>query len=327
MLQVREGTRRLLIMTMVSAIAMVSATQVQAQAKDARDDDDKVLWQETLAAAEAGSAIAQCDLGELIVRGKEAQRGMKVAAKWFAMAAEQNALCGLMRMGEFHRRGTGVEENIALSDSFYARALPQVAVLARSGDIQMQIQLAKMHHKALGTEEDLELAGLWYRNAAASLEPLVKVGDIDAHKKLANILIIGIGLDRNVVRAGKLYEVAAIAGDRAGLYLAGAMWFTGRANHPVDHARGFKWLYKAAEIDHPRSQAYVGAALAQGLGVEADPVEAVKWLQLAIDRGVGAAKPELKDLEQEITNRQLEQGKVLAAEWIPLFDRPEKKTG
>ncbi|MDF1720779.1 MAG: tetratricopeptide repeat protein [Minwuia sp.] len=324
MLQVREGSRRLLITTMVATVAMVGAAQ--AQVKDTRDDNDRTLWQETLAAAKEGSASAQCDLGELIVRGKEAQRGMKVAAKWFGEAAKQDALCGLMRMGEFHRRGTGVDKNLAQSDSFYARALPQVAILARSGDIEMQIQLAKMHHKALGTEEDLELAAVWYRNAAASLEPLVKVGDIDAHKKLANILIIGIGIDRDVVRAGKLYEVAAIAGDRAGLYLAGTMWFTGRANHPVDHVRGFKWLYKAAEINHPRSQGYVGAAYAKGLGVEADPVLAVKWLQLAIDRGVGAARPEMKELEQEITEKQLKQGKALAAEWIPLFDRPENKT-
>jgi len=214
-----------------------------------------------------------------------------------------------------------VEENIALSDSFFARALPQVSALARGGDIQMQIQLAKMHHKALGTPEDLELAALWYRNAATLLEPLVRAGDIDAHKKLANILIIGVGVDRDVIRAGKLYEVAATAGDRAGLYLAGVMFFTGKAKHPVDHERGFYWLFKAAEADHPRSQAYVGAAFAQGLGVESDPVEAVKWLQLAIDRGVGAAKPELKELSQDITEKQLKQGKALAAEWLPIFDR------
>jgi len=324
MLQAREFTRRRLITTMGAVIA--TGSTVQAQSKDAGDAGDRTLWEETLAAAKEGSAVAQCDLGELIVRGKEAQYGPKVAAKWFGKAAEQDALCGLMRMGEFHRRGTGVEKNIALSDSFYARALPHVTALARGGDIQMQIQLAKMHHKALGTVEDLELAGLWYRNAAASLEPLVKVGDIDAHKKLANILIIGVGLDRDVIRAGQLYEVAAIAGDRAGLYLAGVMWFSGRANHPVDHARGYKWLHKAAEIDHPRSQAYVGTALAQGLGVEADPVEAVKWLQLAIDRGVGAAKPELKELAEGLTEAQLEQGRARAAAWVPLFEREENRT-
>ncbi len=324
MLQVRKGKRRLVLMTVASAIAMIGVAQ--AQDKDPRDAGDHALWQRTLLEAEAGRAVAQCDLGELIVRGKEAQRGMKVAAKWFAMAAEQEALCGLMRMGEFHRRGTGVEKNLALSDGYYARALPTITVLAREGDLEMQIQLAKMHHKALGTKEDLDLAGFWYHNAAVALEPLVEAGDIDAHKKLANILIIGIGIDRDVERAGRLYEVAAVAGDRAGLYLAGSMWFTGRGKHPVDHERGFNWLHKAAEIDHPRSQAYVGTAFAQGLGVEADPVEAVKWLQLAIDRGVGAAKPELKELSKNITAAQLQEGKALAADWVPLFDRAENKS-
>lgn len=312
-------TGRALALTLVLGSAL--AGTVQADDEDLRTDDEKLLWDETLAAARDGSTTAMCDLGELIVRGKEAQRGMKVAAKWFGKASEQEALCGLLRMAEFHRRGRGVEESIPLSDSFYARALPQVSTLARGGDIQMQIQLAKMHHKALGTPEDLELAALWYRNAATLLEPLVTAGDIDAHKKLANILIIGVGVDRDVIRAGKLYEVAATAGDRAGLFLAGRMFFTGKANHPVDHQRGFYWLFRAAEADHPRSQAYVGTAFAQGLGVEADPVEAVKWLQLAIDRGVGAARPELKELTQDITEKQLNRGKALAEEWVPIFDR------
>ncbi|GJL87855.1 MAG: hypothetical protein DHS20C03_15640 [Minwuia thermotolerans] len=317
-----KGTGRTLIRGAMVLTIMLGAAQAQAQQEeDERSQDEKLLWEETLVAAKEGSSVAMCDLGELIVRGKEAQRGLKVAAKWFGKAAEQDALCGLLRMAEFHRRGRGVEENVALSDSFFARALPQVSTLARGGDIQMQIQLAKMHHKALGTPEDLELAALWYRNAATLLEPLVKAGDIDAHKKLANILIIGVGVDRDVVRAGKLYEAAATAGDRAGQFLAGRMFFTGKANHPVDHERGFYWLFRAAEADHPRSQAYIGAAFAQGLGVEPDPVEAVKWLQLAIDRGVGAARPELKELSQDITEKQLQQGKDLAAEWIPIFDR------
>ena len=314
-----EGSLRLIFCASVVGLAMLGP--VQAQDDDAQDIADKLLWDETLAAAREGSTTAMCDLGELVVRGKEAKRGLKVAAKWFAAAAEENALCGLMRMAEFHREGRAVEKNIALSDSLYNRALPQVLRLARNGDIPMQIQLAKMHHKAMGTPEDLELAGFWYANAAKLLEPMVQAGDIDAHKKLANILIIGIGVDRDADRAGQLYEVAATAGDRAGQYLAGVMFFTGRAGHPVDQKRGFDWLFKAAERDHPRSQGYVGAAFAQGLGVEADPVEAVKWLQLAIDRGVGASRPELKELSQDITEKQLEQGKALAAKWVPIFDR------
>jgi len=303
------------------------AMAIGAGAAFGQDADSDPIWVAALERAEAGSAIAQCELGELIVRGPQAHRGLATAIEWFSAAAEQDAVCGQLRLGEFYRRGgQGVQKDIGQSDANYAAALPKVLGLAREGDLSMQIQLAKMHHKALGTKEDLELAGFWYRTAAGLLEPLVKAGDLDAGKKLGNILVIGIGVDRDVVRAGELYEAAAEAGDRAGQYLAGLMWFTGRAKHPVDHARGFKWLFLAAEADHPRSQYYVGTAYADGLGVEPDAVEAAMWLTLARDRGINASKSALKDLAENASEARIQEGVEKAAIWMPVFEREDTST-
>jgi TPR repeat protein len=287
----------------------------------AQDAESDIIWKAAVERAKEGSIVAQCELGELVVRGQQAHRGAKVALKWFGMAAEQEALCGLIRMAEMARRGQGMAKDVGVSDQFYERALPKVLVLARQGDVQMQIQLAKMHHKALGTKEDLELAGFWYKTAASLLEPMVEAGDLDAAKKLGNILVIGIGLDRDPVLAGKLYERAAEAGDRAGSYLAGLMWFTGRAGHPVDHKRGFKWLFAAAEADHPRSQYYVGTAFADGLGVDEDAIDAAMWLTLAGDRGIGATKSAMKDLGEKAAEARIKEGIAKAADWVPVYDR------
>lgn len=287
----------------------------------AQNADDQVIWKAAVERAKEGSIVAQCELGELVVRGPQAHRGPKVAAKWFGMAAEQDALCGLLRMAEMSRRGQGMAKDVGVSDQFYERALPKVVTLARQGDVQMQIQLAKMYHKALGTKEDLELAGIWYSTAAGLLEPQVEAGDLDAAKKLGNILVIGIGVERDPVLAGKLYERAAEAGDRAGSYLAGLMWFTGRAGHPVDHKRGFKWLFAAAEADHPLSQYYVGTAFADGLGVDKNAIDAAMWLTLAQDRGIGASRSAMKDLGEKANEARINEGVARAEDWIPIYDR------
>ncbi|WP_417516376.1 tetratricopeptide repeat protein [Minwuia sp.] len=304
-----------------TTFAIAMGVLVAMGTASAQDNEPSKRWKDALERAKLGSAVAQCELGELVVRGQEAERGMKVAAKWFKQAADQDALCGLLRMAEFHRRGTGVKKDVGISDTYYERALPLVLALARQGDVEMQIQLAKMHHKALGTKEDLELAGFWYKTAASLLEPLVKAGDLDAAKKLGNILVIGVGVDRDPIRAAQLYERAAEAGDRAGQYLAGLMFFTGRAGHPVDHERGFKWLYLAADADHPRSQYFVGTAYADGLGIEADATRAAKWLTLAGDRGVNASTPAMKALIEKAPRDDVEKGIDLAENWVPVFER------
>jgi TPR repeat protein len=287
----------------------------------AQDADSDAEWKEAVKRANAGSVVAQCQLGELVVRGPQANRGLKVAVKWFGKAAEQGALCGLLRMAEMARRGQGMEKDVGLSDSYYERALPLVLALARDGDLEMQIQLAKMHHKALGTKEDLELAGFWYKTAASLLTPMVEAGDLSAAKKLGNILVIGIGIDRDPVRAAVLYERAAEAGDRTGAYLAGLMWFTGRAGHPVDHERGFKWLFAAADANHPRSQYYVGTAYSDGLGVKASVVDAAMWLTLAGDQGIAASASAMKDLIDKADKKQIEKGIDLSEKWVPVYDR------
>ncbi len=88
--------------------------------------------------------------------------------------------------------------------------------------------------------------------------------------------------------------------------------------------RVFKWLFAAADANHPRSQYYVGTAYADGLGVEAEAVEAAMWLTLAGNQGVGASKSAMKDLGEKADKADkadIEKGVARAEEWIPIYDR------
>ncbi len=306
---------------MLVGIAVTALSMGPAFAAD--EDLNSGDWKLALPLAKDGDPLAQCQLGELIVRGIGAHHGIKAAAGWFVKAADKDELCGLLRMGEFHRRGRGVTRDVEVSDEYYARALPKVESAARLGDIERQILLAQMYQRGWGTEKDLAKAGFWNKTAASLLEPLVAVGDVDAHKKLANILLTGIGVKRDVLRAGRLYERAAATGDRAGQFLAGLMWFNGRAGHPVDHKRGFQWLFQAAEQDHPRSQFLVGTGFANGQGVDPSVRKAAKWFKLADDRGFADAEAALKSLEGKGPKIAYNKGIADAEDWLPVHERPD----
>jgi len=303
-----------------TALIVLPALVFMAGFAGADETEDSDQWKSALPLAEEGNALAQCELGQLIMRGRDAHHSKKEAAGWFFKASEKDALCGLLAMGDMTRQGIGTRRDEKVTFDYYRRALPQVEALARGGDVQMMIQAGKMYQRGWGTDANLESAGRWNILAARYLEPLVVAGNVDAHKKLGNILIVGIGVPRDVIRAGQLYEAAAQTGDRTGQFLAGLMWFKGRAGHPVDHARGFRWLFHAAEQDHPRSQFLVGTGFAEGLGTDVDVAEAAMWLKLALDRGYSNAKAALEELGD---GQKVKDGIAAADLWLPIFERPD----
>ena len=59
---------------------------------------------------------------------------------------------------------------------------------------------------------------------------------------------------------------------------------------PADPARALDLYRKAAEFGVSEAFLNLGNLYARGEGVEADAVEALKWLNLAVDAGVEAAE-------------------------------------
>jgi hypothetical protein len=87
------------------------------------------------------------------------------------------------------------------------------------------------------------------------------------------------------------------------------------AGIPADYAESAKWYRLAAEQDHHAAQLYLGVYLAQGQGVEPNPVEALKWILLAkrgnaMDRF--AASETQGRLEPLMTEQQIAEARVMA---------------
>ena len=60
-----------------------------------------------------------------------------------------------------------------------------------------------------------------------------------------------------------------------------------------------KWWRKAAEQDYSTAQFNLGGCYYEGLGVEKDKAEAMKWFRLAADNGEEDAQEALEMLAQE----------------------------
>jgi hypothetical protein len=56
---------------------------------------------------------------------------------------------------------------------------------------------------------------------------------------------------------------------------------------------------------------------ASGTGVATDYIEALKWITLAADQGLGVAKEKLPLLDREMTPEQIAQAQQLAREFKP----------
>ncbi|MAG98084.1 MAG: hypothetical protein CMM08_15505 [Rhodospirillaceae bacterium] len=178
------------------------------------------IWQ---AAARAGDARAQTNLGVLYALGRGVKLDAKVAVSWYRKAAAQNYPKGQYNLGLAYRsgRGTGKDEAKAvtlfrqaaeqgLASAQYmlglsllggrgvardpARALKYYRRAALSGYARAQYALGRLHAQGTAVPKDAAKAVSWYRRAAKS-----NLGS--AQVRLGLAYLRGEGLEANRVQA------------------------------------------------------------------------------------------------------------------------------
>ena len=73
-----------------------------------------------------------------------------------------------------------------------------------------------------------------------------------------------------------------------------------------------RWFEKAAEADFGPAQLLVGVSFWNGDGVEADPVAALGWAQLAADSNTPKARDAASAMRSEMTPQQI----LDAGRWV-----------
>lgn len=119
---------------------------------------------DSLAAAEAGDADAQLQVGFAYATGNGVEKDEKKGFEWYMKAAGQGNVQALYNIGNAYFYGRGVAKDQATATPYYYTA-------ARQGHAGAQTHTGYAYAKGIGVPQDDAMAVEWYRKAADQNEP------------------------------------------------------------------------------------------------------------------------------------------------------------
>ena len=266
--------------TLAVALAVLFVQLVHA-AKDADSTD----LQELAAAAAAGDAGAQFQLGRANFRGEGMPKDEKKAFEWIEKSAEQGNTDAITSMGYFHFNGIVVKKSEAKALEWFRRG-------AAAGSAKSQLNLGLMLRQGKAIERNHEESLEWLDKAASS-------GDPDAVATVGQVYFLGDALmmpDRE--KAYPLVLKAAEAGNPACQNKMGIICRQGLGPEAryKDREQAMLWFRRSAEQGDAKGQ----SNLAHLMGVESpaseNRQEALMWLYMAVDQGEPLADKTLKEI-------------------------------
>jgi localization factor PodJL len=152
------------------------------------------------AAAIAGDANAETEMGLRYVEGRAVARDPKTGARWLELAANQNATYAQYRLGALYERGVGVAKDSQLARAWYKKA-------AEGGNARA------MHNLAVMDAEDAGAGKPDYAAAAASFRAAGELGVRDSQYNLGVLYGRGLGLPQDLGQSWLWFSLAAQLGD------------------------------------------------------------------------------------------------------------------
>jgi len=200
----------------------------------------------------------------------------------------------------------------------YVARIEAMKPRAEAGDVQAEYDLARLYRLGQHGAKDLGEAFRWFAKAAER-------GHVGAQYALGTMYANGEAVTQDYFRAAEWHRLAASLGGSADAQVAlGDLYFQGRGV-PHDVAEARDWYRKAAERGHPLGQYRLAAMMQEGYAGALDPVEAFKWLTLALDQRdeLKAYDPDVdakaaRDrLAKTMTQDQLTRGEAAARSFQP----------
>lgn len=159
-----------------------------------------------------------------------------------------------------------------------------------------------------------------YAHALELALPLAEAGDARAQTLIGIMERSGLLGIVDAPEAVRWFGLAAGKGDPAAQFNLGLMYYE-REAAPPEGVRTREDLYAAAagkfraaaEQGHAEAQLYLGYMVAEGLGVDRDPVEGYKWYQLAAWQRDDLAAAALDALGATLSAAQLENARAEAS--------------
>lgn len=214
-----------------------------------RHKDYQRAFQEWKAAAEAGSAEAQFDLGVLYAQGKGVRRDLTEAAFWYRRSAGLGNAEAAFALGQLYARGWG-----APRDEIEAMRWFQAAA---SGSDTDPLPSSWETVAGYGMPQDYTQAAYWYHVAAMK-------GHAEAQYALASLYASGKGVERDAEQARHWIRASASRGYAPAQARLGLRYAEGDGV-TQDHAKAYFWLtlaYLRGEKSFEKQRAAEAAQLA-----------------------------------------------------------------
>jgi len=209
----------------VLAGAMPASADVRAGMEAFRNKDYAKAYSEWKAAAEAGVAEAQFDLGVLYAQGRGVQRNLTEATKWYRKAAEQGNSEAEFALGQMYSLGWGVPR-----DEADALRWIQMANDPDSDGPPTDWALIEGY----GVSRDAKEAAYWYQLAADK-------GHAEAQYNLGRLYATGEGVRKDEEQALRWVRAAASQGYPPALARFGTRYAMGSGINQ-DHRLAYFWL-------------------------------------------------------------------------------------
>ena len=188
------------------------------------------------AAAEAGNAEAQFNLGLGYDKGRGLPVDNDLKRQWYEKAATQGHRAAIHNLAVMYYNGKGVAQD-------YGKALMWYTKNAEAGDAEAQFNLGVMYSKGRGTAKDVWQARQWYEKAAAQ-------GYEDAMENLGRLAYFEL---QDMQAAHQWWLKAAQAGRASAQFNLGTLYANGQGvEKNADTARA--WFEKAAANGHEEAR-------------------------------------------------------------------------
>lgn len=190
-----------------------------------KNKDYERAYQEWKAAADAGQAEAQFDLGVLYAKGLGVAQDLNEAAGWYRKSAAQGNAEAEFALGQMYARGWGVPRDVADAIRWFD--------LANSVENDGP-PTDWMTIEGFGMEQDPQQAAYWYRLAADN-------GHAEAQYYLSRLYAGGKGVKRDEAQAERWVSASATQGYAPAMADLGKRFAAGNGVAP-DDKRAYFWL-------------------------------------------------------------------------------------
>lgn len=151
-------------------------------------------------AAATGSAQAQFEVAAIFSEGRQQEKDLAEAAKWYERAAAQGFAPAQYRLGNLFEVGSGVEKDLEQARLWYQRG-------AEAGNRMAMHNLAALYAGGQLGDQQFELAAEWFEKAANH-------GMTDSQFNLGMLYARGLGVEQSFEQSFKWFALAARSGDK-----------------------------------------------------------------------------------------------------------------